>query len=203
MEPRARSVRRWKPRLSTGSFTARARMPNAGDWPPSRLGWRSRVGSPSAPGGAELSPKDPEKYFCELLPDSARGTFPEPGRTPFHSFPRTPARACAHSGMVCPSRAYNSCAIRARRTLPPTCSPACRAPAGRATVPAGPCVCICPSSIMPNLASRSPGPPWWIRRTRRSPPQCAAPECSELLFVRAADRRSTAARPALVPLAEN
>ena len=45
---------------------------------------------------------------------------------------------------VCPSRAYNSCAIRARRTLPPTCSPsqACRAPAGRPSSPAGPCVCV-------------------------------------------------------------
>ena len=51
---------------------------------------------------------------------------------------------------------------------------------------------------MSNLASRSPGPPWWIRRTRRAPPQCAAPECSVLLFIRAADRRSAAARRALV-----
>ena len=40
--------------------------------------------------------------------------------------------------------------------------------------------------------------PWWIRRARRAPTQCAAPECSVLLFVRAVDRRSAAARRALV-----
>ena len=41
------------------------------------------------------------------------------------------------------------------------------------------------------------GPPWWIRRARRAPPQCASPRvfCAA---VYAAGRRSAAARAALV-----
>ena len=152
---------------------------------PSSLGSVRIGGERRTIGSAAHSPKREDSI--PLL--GARAGRAHPRRTPWQE-----------RFQVCPSRAYNSCAIRARRTLPPTCSPACRAPTGRPSSPAGPCAC--PSSIMPNLvASRSPGPPWWMRRARRAPPQCAAPEYSVLLFVRADDRRSAAARRALVPLA--
>ena len=159
---------------------------------------------------------------------------------------------------VCPSRAYNSCAVRASLPLP-TRSPAAPRPAvdrarpSRAHAPptivvhrAKPCIdgfarsqtamvdpqsaarpatacsfgsflCCC-SCRRPPFRRRAPragqqrnllarwhptlytphyslhvGPPWWIRRARRAPPQCAAPGvfCAAVC---AAGRRSAGVR---------